>query len=312
MALKQQTIRWLGQNCRGTFCGKTVLITGANSGVGFKSAELMVFLGAKVVMACRNREKADAARAELLRDYPGAQIDVMPLDLADLSSVASFAERLKADRIDIDVFVNNAGVFRKPGQTTKDGFELVLGTNYVGSYYLTECVLPYLASLPHGVLLIHTISIIHKIGTIDYDDFFCGKRYRDLAVYARSKLCLAKYSYDLARKYENTGVRIRMSHPGISITPLGANAFGSVVKRLSGKFGWLFNSPEKSALALPYLMANDLPAGSIVGPRGFLNGWGYPAKNRRSRKAETGGAELAAFTRKLIVSAGIEPPPANV
>ncbi len=304
MALTKKTARWLYRNCRESFAGKTVLITGANSGVGFKSAELMAYLGADVIMACRSGEKANAAKAALLREYPDARIDVMPLDLADLSSVAAFAERLRAERIDIDVFLHNAGVFRKPGQTTKDGFELVLGTNYLGAFDLAERVLPYLASLPHGVLFVNTISIIHKIGRIDYDDFFCRKRYGNFAVYARSKLCLAKYTYRKAQQYENKGVRIFMSHPGISITPLGANAFGPVVRRLSSVFGWIFNSPEKSALSLPYLMSNEFPPGSVVGPRGFLNGWGYPSRNGIARKVRTGGEELIAFTRALLARAG--------
>ena len=300
MALCNKTITWLRDNRPLDMSGKTVVITGANSGIGFKSAEIMAFLGANVIMACRNEEKAEAAASEIRKDLPEANIRVMRLDLASLSSVHSFTDRIEAEGMDIDVFLSNAGVFKKKGMTTKDGFDLVLGTNYIGAYYLMELLLPYIKSIPHRVTYINTVSIIHKLGTVDYEDFFFGKRYGDLKVYARSKLCLAKYTYYRAKQYENSSVKIVMSHPGISITPLGANAFGKLVKYLSGKLGGLFNSPEKSALALPFILANDVPAGSITGPRGLINGWGLPSLNRTLRKVKTGGAELDGFTRKQI------------
>ena len=300
MALSAKTKRWLFKNCRADFKNKTVLITGANSGVGFKSAEIMAYLGARVILACRSNERANAAKAALLRDYPAAHIETLPLDLANLPSVDAFVSRIKESRTDIDVFLNNAGVFRKPHMTTGDGFELVLGTNYLGVYYLTESILPYLAALPHEVIYINTVSIIHKIGKIDYNDFFFEKRCNDFSVYARSKLCLAKYTYYKSRQYENSRVRILMNHPGIAITPLGADAFGKTVKFLSKIFSWLFNSAEKSALSLPFIAANVPPAGSISGPRGFLHGWGYPAVNKTCRKVQTGGEELIEFTDKQI------------
>ena len=97
-----------------------------------------------------------------------------------------------------------------------------------------------------------------------------------------------------------------MNHPGIAITPLGADAFGKTIKFLSGILGWLFNSAEKSALSLPFIMAKNPPAGSISGPRGFLHGWGYPAENKTCRKVQTGGEELIKFTEKQI--AGVKTP----
>ena len=300
MALNEKTVKWLGRNCPGSFKGKTVLITGANSGVGFKSAEIMAYLGARVIMACRSESRANAAKEAILRDDPDADITTVTLDLADLSSIDSFADRLIESGEDIDVFLNNAGVFKKPGEKTRDGFELVIGTNYIGAYHLAERLLPYLSGLPHEVIYINTVSIIHKAGTVDYGDFFYENHYNDFSAYARSKLCLAKYSYYKALQYEKTGVRVQMIHPGIAITPLGANAFGKIVKKLSKKLRWLFNTPEKSALALPYVISRDLPVGSITGPRGLLNGWGLPSGNRVIRKVKTGGAELAAFTAEII------------
>lgn len=300
MAISKKTKRWLNKNALSSFSGKSVLITGATSGVGLKSAELMIYLKARVIMAVRNTEKAQSVKRALLSEYPNAQIDIIRLDLADFKAIDEFIRQIKQSNTDIDVFLNNAGAFRKPDMLTADGFDMVLGTNYLGVFYLTEGILPYLKTLPHEVLYVNTVSIIHKIASISYDDFFYAKKQNSLAVYARSKLCLAKYTYELAKRCAGTNVRVVMNHPGIAITPLGVDAFGAGVKRLSRIFGGIFNSPEKSALSLPYIISKDIPAGSVIGPNRLLGGWGYPKKNRVLRKVKTGGGELIEFTNEQI------------
>jgi len=295
MSLSGKTKKWLDAHCGVSLAGKTVVVTGANSGVGFKTAELAAYLGASVIMACRSPDRAADARARLLRDHPGANVAVMMLDVADLSSIGAFADALRT--VDIDVFVNNAGVFRHPGETTADGFDLVLGTNYLGVYCLSEKLLPYLASLPHEVTYINTISLVHKVARpVDYGDFYFSRHYRDFSVYARSKLCLAKYSYALAERYAGTNVRVVMNHPGIAVTPLGLNAYGKWVTDLANLFGGIFNSPEKSSLSLAYIMSRELPPGSIVGPTRLFGGWGYPRENRVLRRVKAGADELIRFT----------------
>ena len=300
MALSEKTKKWLSKNCSASFKGKTVLITGATSGLGLKSAEIMLYLKARVIMACRNLEKAQAVKRDLLKDYPEAEIDIMSLDLADFKSIDAFVSGFKNGGTDVDVFLNNAGVFRKPGERTADGFDMVFGTNYLGVYYLSKKVLPYLEALPHEVLYINTVSIINKIASKNYKDFLTGKRHNSISVYGCSKLCLSKYTYSLAQRYKGSNIRVIMSHPGISITPLGVNAFGTTVKRLSGVFGWVFNSPEKSALSLPFIMSNDIPAGSIIGPNKVFGGWGYPRQNNVGKRIKTGAKELILFTNEQI------------
>ena len=309
MSLSEKTKRWLKENGNTSLKGKTVLVTGANSGVGFKTAEIAVYLGAKTILACRNRHKALKARKKLQHDHPGAVIAVMQLDLADLSSINSFAEELRHNETDIDVFVNNAGVFHQPEKKTADGFDLVIGTNYIGTYYVSERVLPYLSTLPHEVFYINTVSIIHKIATVDYEDFYYekNKRYRAFAVYARSKLCLARYTYAKARRYKRSNVRILMNHPGVTLTPMGLNAYGKIVRKLSGIVAPLTNSPEKSALSLAYILAHDVPPGSIIGPNKGLGGWGYPVKNRILRRVKEGADELISFTERELKKQGINP-----
>lgn len=300
MAISKKTKRWLANNILPTFEGKTVLITGATGGVGLKTAEIMLYLNANVIMACRNIEKAENIKKSLLYEYPNAKIDIYRVDLADFSSIDSFVGQIETEGADIDVFVNNAGVFHKPGELTADGFDMVIGTNYLGVYYLSKKILPYFKTLNHEVFYINTISIIHKIGNIDYNDFFCKEKYSNLKVYGRSKISLAKYTYYLATRFKNSNIRIFMNHPGITITALGINAYGKKIERLAKIFGKIFNSNEKSALSVAYILSNDISTGSIVGPDKFLGGWGYPKVNKTRKKVKTGGKELVLFTENLI------------
>ena len=300
MSLTTETEKWLKRNADISLKGKTVVVTGANSGVGFKIAETMLYLGARVILACRSQQKAIIARDTLAAGYPEADLSVMELDLADFAAIDAFVEAVRQQRIDIDVFVNNAVVLHQPGKKTKDGFELVIGTNYFGVFYLTERLLPYLSSLPHEVNYINTISLLDKYATIDYDDFYYRKRYRTMPVYARSKLCLAKYTYHTARRLDGSNVRMYMNHPGIAITPMGLNMVGPRVAKLGLAAKGLFNSPEKSSLSVAFILSHTLPAGTIVGPVKGFGGWGYPKINRTSRKMQTGAEELIAFTKKEI------------
>lgn len=298
MSLTEKTKKWLGSHADISLKGKTVVVTGANSGVGFKTAETMLYLGADVILACRNMQRADNAMQALAADYTESAISVMELDLADFSSIDSFVEKIS--QADVDVFVNNAGVFHQPGKKTRDGFELVIGTNYYGVYYLTEKLLPYLKSLPHEVTYINTISLAHKFATISYDDFYCSRRYRNLKVYSRSKLCLARYTYYTAKKLEGGNVRMYMNHPGIALTPLGINAISPKLAKYEKQARPFFNSVEKSSLSVAYILSHTFQVGSIIGPTGGFGGWGYPRLNRIRRKVRTGAEDLIAFTEKEI------------
>ena len=297
MALTKKTVKWINK-LNISLKGKTVLVTGSNSGVGYKTVETALYLGADVIMACRNIKKAEAAKEELIKDYPGASIRILELDLSDLSSIDSFTQNIINHKIDIDIFVNNAGTFHKSG-VTKDGFENVLGTNFFAVYYLSEKILPYLETLSHKVIYCNTISVVHKLAKIDYEDFYFTKKYNHFAVYARSKLCLAKYSYELSERYANSNINVYMIHPGISVTPLGANAFGETVKKLAKVMKGVFNSPEKSSLSLFYIISKDIPAGTIVGPH-ILEAWGYPKENSVRKCVKEGAEELIKFTEKEI------------
>ena len=276
-------------------------MTGSNSGVGYKTAETMLYLGADVILACRNMQRACDAQKSLSAGYPGSHISVLELDLADFSSIDAFVEKIREKKIDIDVFVNNAGVFHQPGKKTRDGFDLVIGTNYFGVYYLTEKLLPYLTSLPHKVTYINTISLAHRFAKLDYKDFYHSRKYNALSVYSISKLCLGKYSFFTAKKLEGSNVSLFMNHPGIALTPLGLNAVGPRYAKLAKIVTPLFNSPEKSSLSVAYILSHTPAPGSVVGPDRIFYGWGYPKLNHTSRKLTTGAEQLIAFTQKEIL-----------
>lgn len=281
--LSKKTVKYLNKHCR-RLDGKTVLITGANGGIGFKTAETLVYLGASVVLACRNPEKAASAREKLFSDYPEADIRVMPLDVADFASIDAFA----GDLPDVDAFINNAGVFHRPGEKTADGLELVMGTNYVGTFRVGEKVLPKLENCGHDVVYINTISLIHKFARVDF-----GRFYDEKGSYARSKLCLARYSEYLANKYRGTNIHVFMSHPGIAITGIASHLFGKfyILAKIMP-----FNSVERSSLAAAYILSGNAPCGSVVGPHILFCGWGNPKVNRKSKRALRDIKPLVEFT----------------
>ena len=287
MSLARKTIRYLDRSCRVSLAGKTVLITGAGSGIGYKTAEIMLYLGASVIMACRNLPKAENARRQLLADYPGSDIRIMPLDLADFRSIDSFAANLP----DADVFINNAGVFHLPGKKTADGFPMVMGVNYLGVYRLSEKALPLLRERGRETVWINTVSFVHRLAKVDFSRFF-----DDRGSYPRSKLCLARYTRFLADRYRGTNIRVYQIHPGIALTPIAGHVFPRLY-RLAPLSP--FNSPEKSSLSPAWILSRQVPEGSLVGPKGFLNIWGYPGINRPCRRAGKEIEPLIRFTESL-------------
>lgn len=298
--LTPKTQDYLRDYCPEDLHGRCVVVTGANSGIGFKACEELVHLGASVIMACRNIRKAESARTAILESYPDANIRCMTLDLASRNSIHSFVQQIISEGQDIHAFVNNAGVLNAKGRTA-EGFEVIIGTNYIGTWTLTEAILPYLQSLGHEVRLINTSSIAHKAGSLDYGNFFFDKGYGRFKAYSRSKLCVTKYSLALHSRLEGSNVKLYLSHPGTSLTPIATNALGSWTSTLVGIVGrWIIQSPEKSALSIPYIVAGNRTAGQMYGPAGILEAWGYPGRSKISRKALFGWDELQEFTTRLV------------
>src|SRR2546429_7259483 len=167
---------------------KLVVVTGANSGTGREAVRCLAGAGAHVVMAVRTVAKGERARDEILAAQPGARLEVRRIDLADLASVAEFADGLIADGRPVDVLINNAGVMAPPTRmTTADGFELQFGSNFLGPFALTMRLLPLVLAAPAPRVVTMSSGVAH-FGRIHFDDLQWERRYRSAAAYAQSKL----------------------------------------------------------------------------------------------------------------------------
>lgn len=300
MELKEKTKKYLNKKCN-TLEGKTIVITGSTSGVGLKALEELIYLKANVILAVRNMEKAEGIKKELLESYKDANIQIYPIDLSSFDSIKKFAARIKRNKIDIYGFVNNAGVFNTDNARTADGYNMIMGTNYLGTYMLIERLLPYLQTLPHEVKLINTTSISYKWGKINYNDFFFDKKKkRPLKVYSRSKLCVTKYSMYIANKLMDSNIVTIMTHPGIVKTNLLMEMFKPWYMRIFKPLANIFMKPEKGALSIPYALTNTIRSGSLVGPNGLFKGWGNPKLNKLKKKAYNDIERLIVYTKGIV------------
>ncbi|OHV29670.1 short-chain dehydrogenase [Parafrankia colletiae] len=275
--------------------GRTAVITGANSGIGFEAAKVLAGRGATVVLACRNPVKAQDALNTIRTATPEADVSVLEMDLNSLASVRKAAEALRAERPVIDLLVNNAGVTLLPYGLTADGFELHFGVNYLGHFAFTGIVLDAVLAADAG-RIVTVGSNAHRMGKIDFDDLHFAEGYRPLRGYARSKLANLLFAFDLQRRLEAAGSSARSlaAHPGGANTEI-LPSVGPVRRRLKRVADRIPNPIVHSAHmgALPTLRAATDPAskgGEYYGPRGLLKMTGPPVLVRpstASRSAET-------------------------
>lgn len=200
--------------------GKTVFITGANTGLGYEAAKVLAGKNARVIIGCRSKDKAQRAREEILAVHGEADVDIVAINLADLESVGEAAAVIaKEERLDI--LINNAGIMVPPFELTQDGFESQLGVNHLGPFALTGLLLDKLRATP-GARIVSTSSIAHKRGTILFDDINADKQYNTMARYAMSKLANLYFAYELQRRLSAAGddVISVAAHPGIADTEL--------------------------------------------------------------------------------------------
>ena len=269
--------------------GRTVLVTGANSGLGVRTAEALAAKGAHVLLACRNEARAAAARDLVAAAATGPEPTVVPLDLADLSSVRRAAAEVDGTVDRLDVLVNNAGVMAIPQARTADGFEMQFGTNHLGHFALTGLLLPALrrAAAPRVVT---TSSNGHKLGRVDFDDLHAErKRYAKWRAYTQSKLANLLFALELDRRARAAGWDLVSvaAHPGYASTHLTDNS-GGRVWRLAVALGDRVLSQSDAAGALPQLYAATMPdvlGGQYYGPDGFLELRGAPTLARPTRAA---------------------------
>jgi len=261
--------------------GKVVIITGANSGIGYEATKEFARKGAKTILACRSMEKAQAALDQIRAEIPDAQVEIMYLDLANLESVRKFANQFKAKYEHLDVLLNNAGIMMVPYGTTEDGFELQLGTNHLGHFALTGLLIDPLANTPDA-RVVNVSSNGHRFGEMDFGNlmFANGQGYSPMGAYGRSKLANLLFTYELQRRFEAMGVNAMATaaHPGMSDTNLANHMFERWhLEFLEPVAGWFTQSAAMGALpSIRAAVDPDVTGGEYFGPGGPKERAGYP------------------------------------
>lgn len=267
--------------------GKIVIITGSNTGTGFHIAYGLASKEATVIMACRNKEKAGVARKLILKDIPNADIFVESLDLANLSSIHDFVNRIKNKYERVDLLVNNAGVMIPPKSVTNDGFELQFGTNHIGHFALSGLLLPLLENAGNARVITMS-SIAHNSGVIDFEDLNSErKKYSKWGAYSQSKLANLIFSIEFQRRLNasNSSITSLASHPGWSATDLQRHS------RLFRFLNYIFGmNPVKGAAPCLYAAtmddATNYPYWGVT-KRGEMHGWTGKAKiNKKANDEE--------------------------
>ncbi len=260
--------------------GKTAFITGANTGIGYEAARALAQHGARVLIGCRNADKAAAAVERIRASSDGIDVDVtvVPLDLADLSSVRAAAE-IANDEDRLDLLINNAGVMALPKRTTADGFEMQFGTNHLGHFALTGLLIDRLNATPDA-RVVSVSSQGHRMGRIDFDDLNAERRYHRWPRYGMTKVANLFFIYELQRRLAAAGATtIAVAcHPGGSNTELARDA-GTIMKLSQPAANLVMQSAAMGAL--PTLRAATDPTvtgGQYYGPDGLGQTRGYPVK----------------------------------
>lgn len=262
--------------------GKIVLITGANSGLGFQAARVFAVKHATVIMACRDAIKGNNARKEILEEVSDANLVSMQLDLARLKSIRAFALEFKKSYKNLDILINNAGVMTPPYGTTEDGFELQIGINHFGHFALTGLLLDTIMNSPKS-RIVSVSSLAHRMGKINFDDINWKKKYSKWAAYGQSKLAnlLFIYEFDRRLKAKGAGTIAAAAHPGFSNTNLQKDM--GIFKHFNFI---LAQPPHKGVLPILYAAtAKQVQGGDFFGPDGLYEIRGYPKKASSSKES---------------------------
>lgn len=257
---------------------KTVLITGGNSGIGKATAERLAAAGHQVFIAARDMRKSEQAVSDIRHRHPRAEIEALPLDLADLDNVRHFVADFRERVPVLDVLILNAGLFPTHKQLTRQGFEMQFGVNHLGHFLLTRLLLDTVVAAPAGRVVVVS-SIMHWLGRIDFDSFSGSKPYHAVRAYGQSKLCNILFTQELARRLAGTRVTVNAAHPGGVDTGI-ARDLPLLLRKL---YSLTTVSAEKGARTPVYLASSDEIAG--VTGRFFSNG--KPRRTSPLARADT-------------------------
>ena len=260
--------------------GRVAIITGSNTGIGYGAAAVLADKGAHVVLAVRNLEKGNEAKARITSTSPNAVVAVQELDLTSLDSIRRAAEQLRAAHQRIDLLINNAGVMYTDKATTKDGFELQFGTNHLGHFALTGLLLENMLGVD-GSRVVTVSSVGHRIrARIHFEDLQLERNYDRVVAYGQSKLANLLFTYELARRLKLDGAPTiaTAAHPGAADTDLLRNMPGGI--RQVSQFFWSnFIAQNADMGAEPTLRAATDPSAQnaeYYGPGGLGEQRGHP------------------------------------
>lgn len=282
--------------------GKRVLITGANSGIGYYTALELARKGADIILACRDRQRGETVLADIAKQAPGTRPELAIVDLASLSSVRDFVQKELTRRRPIHVLINNAGVMAPPKRReTVDGFELQFGTNVLGHFALTMLLMPALEQAAiestERPRIVTIASIAHRRGRLNFDDLQSTKSYSPMRAYQQSKLADLMLAMELDRRLRAKGSRVMSlaAHPGVAETNLFRNGDYSAIERalreLAGKLiAVTLNSGHAGALPTLYAATSpNVRDGGYYGPQGLFE----------ARGSRVGEASIALHARDV-------------
>lgn len=274
--------------------GKSVVITGANSGLGFHTSLAFAQKGARVIMACRNQEKGELARQKIMECNPEVEPELWELDLSSLLSVKAFAELFLTSNEGPELLINNAGLMAIPYLQTSEGFEMQFGVNYLGHFVLTALLWQGMSDTK-GARIVNVSSIAHRFGQMRFSDINWEQAYSKWGAYSMSKLSGLLFTMELARKLKESGseVTVASAHPGYADTSLQAKGMLMAGSKRKASFFSLANrffaqSGEMGALPSLYAAtAGDVKQGSFYGPSGLLRLKGWPTLEKPDPKRVT-------------------------
>jgi NAD(P)-dependent dehydrogenase (short-subunit alcohol dehydrogenase family) len=262
--------------------GRTVVITGATSGIGLVAAGRLAGMGARLVLIARDRARGEAALRQLRDAGPQASHAIHYADLSSLAEMKRVAGEIAAEEPRIDVLINNAGAMFDPRQVTADGLEMTFATNHM-SYFVVTLGLAGRLQAALGARVVNTSSEAHRRARLDFADLQSAKGYRGFPVYGRSKLCNILFTRELARRWRDTGVTANCLHPGFVATRFGDESGGMFARVL--RFAKRFAiSPEKGAETIVYL-ASSAEVASVSGAYFYQSRQTEPSREAQDDEA---------------------------
>jgi len=278
--------------------GRTAIVTGGNSGIGYEAALVLAQKNASVILAVRDLAKGELAKQQIKAIHPAAKISAQLLDLASLESVMTFAQDFNVAQDQLDLLINNAGVMMTPYAKTSDGFELQFGTNHLGHFALTAQLFDKLSATPRS-RIVNLYSLAHRGGKLDFDDINWEQRkYSKTQAYADSKIANLYFTHELARRLKNGNhsTLVTAAHPGYASTNLQKHTFFRFLNPL------LAQKAEMGALpTLRAAIDESASNGCCFGPGGKFETAGYPGKVEPNKESldETIATQLWNVSEKL-------------